>query len=31
MEKIDNGREFKNAGNKIYGRVDLKKGFYKFP
>ena len=27
MEKIDNGREFKNAGNKIYGRVDLKRAF----
>ncbi len=27
MEKINNGREFKNAGNKIYGRVDLKRAF----
>ena len=27
LEKIDNGREFKNAGNKIYGRVDLRKAF----
>lgn len=27
MEKIDNGREFKNAGNKTYGRVDLRKAF----
>lgn len=27
VEKIDNGREFRNAGNKTYGRVDLKKAF----
>ena len=27
MEKIDNGREFRNAGNKTYGRVDLRKAF----
>ena len=27
VEKIDNGREFKNAGNKTYGRVDLKRAF----
>lgn len=27
VEKIDNGREFKNAENKSYGRVDLRKAF----
>lgn len=27
MEKIDNGREFRNADKKTYGRVDLRKAF----
>lgn len=29
VEKIDNGREFRNAGNKAYGRVNLKTAFTK--